>query len=297
VTGGGGFNPRIVLRPRALDETFDLAVAYARLYWRDFGRVILVSAGVGLLIAAAAKVAFGFGWERLWVLTFVLAPLIERATTAYAGNHLFGTRATLRAGLMAVVRRPFLSLASALLIPLPAVPLLADPDSSTAAESSIPLMIAWAVPWAFLLARSHYFTQVALLEGSKLGATRRRALRMVDGRFGRSMFFVVAAAHFRFGAAVSADLAVRFVVGVLLQLGEPMDGLFHAGGSWAALAGYLAAAPLVALARLFDYVDARTRTDGWDIQVRFKAIVADERARSPISKATAAAVVNGERAA
>ena len=68
-----------------------------------------------------------------------------------------------------------------------------------------------------------------------------------------------------------------------MQLGSPLDTLWDNGGSWASIAGFLLAAPFVALARLFDYVDARTRLEGWDIQVRFKAIATrakEERARS-----------------
>ncbi len=36
--------------------------------------------------------------------------------------------------------------------------------------------------------------------------------------------------------------------------------------------GWIAAGPYVATVRLFDYIDARTRREGWDIQVRFSAI-------------------------
>ena len=46
--------------------------------------------------------------------------------------------------------------------------------------------------------------------------------------------------------------------------------------------GYLSVAPVIALARLLDYVDTRTRLEGWDIQVRFKAAAA----RSAASRAS-----------
>ena len=52
------------------------------------------------------------------------------------------------------------------------------------------------------------------------------------------------------------------------------------------MAGFLVAAPMVALARTFDYVDARTVQEGWDIQVRFNAIA--ERARAARAKRYAA---------
>ena len=83
-------------------------------------------------------------------------------------------------------------------------------------------------------------------------------------------------------AVLAVEMTVWFTVSFLLQLGEPLDLLFEERGSWASVAGYVAVAPYIALAKLFDYVDARTRREGWDIQVRFKAIAAkarDERAR------------------
>jgi hypothetical protein len=46
--------------------------------------------------------------------------------------------------------------------------------------------------------------------------------------------------------------------------------------------GAIFAVPYVACARLIGYIDARTRTEGWDVQVRFAAVAqqapAQERA-------------------
>ena len=63
-------------------------------------------------------------------------------------------------------------------------------------------------------------------------------------------------------------VTVMFVLGFVLQFGDVAEAL----GAWPALVGYLLAGPYVAIARMFDYVDARTQREGWDIQVRFNAI-------------------------
>jgi hypothetical protein len=57
-------------------------------------------------------------------------------------------------------------------------------------------------------------------------------------------------------------------VGMVLQFGNFSEAI----GGWAAMIGYLLAGPYTAIARMFDYVDARTRREGWDIQIRFNAI-------------------------
>jgi hypothetical protein len=64
-----------------------------------------------------------------------------------------------------------------------------------------------------------------------------------------------------------------FVLGFMLQFGDVAEAL----GMWPAFVGYLLVAPYVAIARMFDYVDARTRREGWDIQVRFNAIAHNAR--------------------
>jgi hypothetical protein len=40
--------------------------------------------------------------------------------------------------------------------------------------------------------------------------------------------------------------------------------------------GFHAAIPYLAVARFLGYVDHRTRGDGWDIQLRFMALAAEE---------------------
>lgn len=268
------FDPRIVLRPRTIDEVFDLALAYARVFRKDFARAIALCTAGTLGIVAGCKLAFDLRWEQVWAVVFMITPLLERVIVVYAGNHLFGNDPHLRAGLARSMRRPFAGLASAILVPLPWVPMfLTDFD-----ESWIGFSVFAAAFWPFALGRALYFTPVVLLETLPLGAAWKRSGALVSDRFGRALFFLAIGTTLRILAVLAAEMIVGFTVSWLLQLGQPLDTLFEEHGSWASIAGYVAVAPYIALARLFDYVDARTRREGWDIQVRFKAIAARAKA-------------------
>jgi hypothetical protein len=100
----------------------------------------------------------------------------------------------------------------------------------------------------------------------------RRSGVLVMHRFARALFMVGLSALVSIAFAVAFELWAHFLLSYVLQLGDPIDTLIDNYGSWPTIAGWLLASPFLALARLFDYVDARTRLDGWDIQVRFKAI-------------------------
>jgi hypothetical protein len=78
------------------------------------------------------------------------------------------------------------------------------------------------------------------------------------------------------GAAVLADFAGREILQGLLEVKAPAP-LLKEGGSWLALLGWWSAVPLVSTARFLVYLDIRTRTEGWDIQTRFAAIVGSVR--------------------
>ncbi len=64
-----------------------------------------------------------------------------------------------------------------------------------------------------------------------------------------------------------------FLMGFVLQF----EGVFKGLLQWTLLCGYILSGPYIAVLRLFDYVDARTRQEGWDIQVRFHAIAQHAR--------------------
>ena len=64
-------------------------------------------------------------------------------------------------------------------------------------------------------------------------------------------------------------LSVMFGTSFLIEFVLQFQGVPDAVEYWAGIGGFILSGPYVALVRLFDYVDARTRREGWDIQVRF----------------------------
>lgn len=271
------FQARVVLRPRSLDETLDLALAYARRHGRELARLVL-PLELGLLAILVAVHALGGGRSDRWGLTqaatLMLAPVLERIVTAYAGPHLFANPTTVRGALGAVARHPAATLASAVLVPLPLLlPLIGAVDEEQQ-QVFLGLAAVLYLFWPFGLAQSLYRVPVQVLEQLRGPRARKRATGLVGPRFGRALAFVVLTGGLRLFAMGVFEMASKLVLLDLLQLPIAIDRFTTDGGSWATIVGYLAVAPLIALARLFDYVDARTRREGWDIQVRFRAIEA-----------------------
>lgn len=267
------FDPRVVLRPRSLDEVLDLALAYGREHKRDMGRMMLALVIPAMAITAAAKVLLELSWLQAWIVVVILTPILERVAVTYAGRHLFGNAPRMRAALVGALRRPLTALGAALCIPIPfVIALVGDMDSVAIAFAVIIGMF-----WPFVLAWTIYLSIVLNLEGLSFSKGARRSGMLVSYRFGRAIGFVLITSTMRFIAVIVGDLTLRFVVSFVLQLGDPFDTLFENQGSWASFAGYYLIAPYVAVARLFDYVDARTRLEGWDIQVRFKAVATQSR--------------------
>ena len=176
-----------------------------------------------------------------------------------------------------LARLPVLSF-SALLLPLPWLPMLIT-DFDAPEWIGIGTMLG--VFWPAFLASQPYFAEALLLEELPAGRAVRRARVLVLYRFSRGLGLVLFSALVRGLFAGIAFVSFQFAAEFVLQLQNFTRGL----GLWAAIAGYLMSGPYLALARLFDYVDARTRREGWDIQVRFNAIAARARETSERSPA------------
>lgn len=126
------------------------------------------------------------------------------------------------------------------------------------------LSMLWPVFWATIL----HFNEVLFLEEQPVVGGLSRARRLSDGRFARGLGLLGISALLRLAISAAAMTTSIFVLGFVLALESPAQWL----DGWPALCGYVAVGPYVAYARLFDYIDARTRLEGWDIQVRFAAI-------------------------
>lgn len=263
------FEARIVLRPRSLDETFDLALAYLRTTALDFVRLFVVlTAGAAILIVGSSY-ALDLDWGQRVAVALVVVTMMERVVTVFAGRHLFQNEAKTRASLTAVLKRSPLVLGWALFATGPLVITLLDTEE----VGLIVLGIFLLTVWPFILATHLYLGEAAFLEQLNLGRAMKRTRVLVTYRFGRALGMIVSQALVRGLFVVTAMFGTSFLVEFVLQF----QGVPEAVTWWAAIFGYVLSGPYVALVRLFDYVDARTRREGWDIQVRFNAIAQRER--------------------
>lgn len=259
------FEARIVLRPRSLDETFDLAIRYFRATMRDFMKMyaiftIVITGGI-----VGAAIFFDLSFEVQGALAVAIVPFYERVVTVFAGRHLFANPTSVSAAFGAVLKRfAFLSMHAAIIL-APVLMILLSDDEGTMAAFGVMLGLAWGL---FVVPSHMHVTEVVLLEQLPAGRAMKRARILLHNSFGRALGSFVFTGVVRGCVVAMVYFGLNFVVGFVLQFESASEHL----GPYFAVFGYVLAAPYVALARLFDYVDARTRREGWDIQVRFNAI-------------------------
>jgi hypothetical protein len=144
------------------------------------------------------------------------------------------------------------------------------------------------VPGLFLWRSSWFLGPIALLEGSPLGASFRRGRRFASGFHGHVV-----------GHAVSAALLLGYLTGAVFSLLHFLNTkifglsfaaltqltLFEEYYHWLGLAAFAVVAPFITLVWFFVYLDVRTRKEGWDLEIAFRAQAArlamTERSGSP----------------
>jgi hypothetical protein len=248
---------RIVLRPRSLPDVLDLAVPFCLSAWRPLGKLALAALGPLALLAGWLRLRAGWEWWMVWLLVLPVAFFVQGLFTLAFGEALFAEPAALRLGrvsgelLRRIVPYSFVHLVRLLVVAL----------------ASVTLVLLPIVP-SFLFAG-----ESLLLERVGVGQalSRSRALARQHGLacFGLWLFTLALPP----AGAIIADLAGDAVVSFVLQLGRPLGNLWTDGGSGFAVLGALLAVPVVAAARFLGYIDLRTRKEGWDIQLRFRALV------------------------
>jgi hypothetical protein len=254
----------IVLRPRPLSEILDLAcrlsMSLAFPLYARLAAILFLPCLAGCL---ALRYAASFSWGSVWMVAISLGGILQGVYTVAVGRLLFSEE--LGAG--QVLRLFGKHLASYLWMLFLSRLLLA--------AAALPMFLG--VP--FLWPRLVFVHEASLLENARAADAIGRANRFINGRafgvFGALVALLLAQA----GITVAAELLGQSLVDTVLQLGKPFGSLVDDGGSPFALAGFFASIPFVATARFLHYIDARTRSDGWDIQLRFLAIAAREDER------------------
>lgn len=251
---------RVVLRPRTLGEILDLAALWCfaadrRLYARLAALVLLPS----LAACLAARELGEWSWVQVWLLAVGLATVGQGVFTVATSRALF--ERDVRAGR---VLRLYLRRLPAYLGALVLTRMI------LLASACLPILLPGA--WA----RVAMVHEACLLENAAPVTATARAWQL--GRLhGTELMLLLGGLLLALLAGIGAiELLGHGLVDEVLQLGRPLGHLWEDGGSLYAFVGFHAVIPYVAVARFLAYVDHRTRGDGWDIQLRFMALAADE---------------------
>ncbi len=248
----------IVLRPRTVAEVMDLACRFT--FARSLGLYLRIAAAVLLPVYAAVIAAaylLSLPWWAVWLIAVPLAIWLQAPFTLAASRVMFGEEPTTGSVLSSWWGR-FGAYTGGLLLK----------------ALYVSLGGALCGVGAFFVAPAGTLvSEVTLLEGSSAFESWGRSRRLVNQRasdsFGALLSLLVALVAF----AIGFELFGQSLVSDILQLGKPFGALFKDGFTPFAIAGVFAASPYIATARFLHYIDTRTRADGWDIQVKFMAIV------------------------
>jgi hypothetical protein len=246
---------RVVLRERRLLDVLDLAIRFLVAHAVPYivlSAIVLVPCGVLSLVVAVHS-----GWVLGWLTAIAVATFAEIPFTILGSRLVFTPEAPLEAVLSASVRKAPRLLAAKL---LQGVAVLAGTS-------------AFVAPGVWIAATTLFLSEVILLEESTAGAAFSRAQRLVAGRFGDALmtFLLIGGLHAL--AVWVGDRALGSILADLFQITPPAK-LGEPGGGVLGLVAFFLVVPFAATARLFAYLDLRTRTEGWDVQVRFAALAA-----------------------
>ncbi|MEM7153851.1 MAG: hypothetical protein AAF799_13465 [Myxococcota bacterium] len=246
---------QIVLRPRTLGETLDLA-----LRWQiSVGGGTYLRLSLGLLLPAALGCfalhrGADWAWREVWWLAIALTTVLHGVFTVAASQMMFEPEVTARAVLRTFARR---------------LPTFIGALIVSRIYLGVAMLVLVLVPWAW--PRTLYIHEAVLLEQQPVMAAMRRSIAFAKGHYGRLIGLLFASVTAMLVGVFIVESAAAAVFDFVLQMERPWGALAD-GGSLAALLGLFAAVPFVASAQFLYYIDARTRRDGWDIQLAFMAI-------------------------
>ncbi len=246
---------RVTLRVRTLSEILDLGLVFFAENKKPFARLAL--AVLVLPFAVCVTLQFLKGpWWQIWGVAIVLGALAEGAFTAAAGQLLFKDSIGLRTLLAPFGRRLF-------------------PYVGARITATVVLLLCapFILPVPALAARTLFVPEYCLLEAASPFGCLRRGGQLTQRQTARVALLALLLLVARFAFVAAADALGQSLVEFVFQLGRPVGSLFQDGGSTYALAGFFLSIPYVASARFLGYVDGRTRMEGWDIQVRFAALL------------------------
>jgi hypothetical protein len=253
---------RVVLRPRPLGDVLDLTVPFCLANRRVIGWLALTALGPACALCLWMRFGHHWRWWLVWSLALGLGQLLEGLFTVAYGELLFAEPTAVRA--RAVWGR-FLGRLPGYLATLLLARLL------------LVLTIIFIPVAPFAAVHLLFVREVALLEGAGVFGAIGRAFRFVQRQVTSVMGLLLALLCAPVAMAIAGDQLGEAIIENVLQLGLPFGALWKEGGSGYALIGFFLSVPVTAAARFLKYVDVRTRKEGWDLQLRFTAVAAQDR--------------------
>jgi hypothetical protein len=196
-------------------------------------------------------------WAEVWLVAILVEPFVEAIYTIAVSQLMFSPALGPKP-VFTLMRKRFGALLWSLVVRV---------------VGGIIGLLTMFILFPFVVIRLLLLDEACLLEGLSGNRAYERSHRLVENRgSGSGFLIVILLAVIRLGSVILAEFMCDGILGDLFQLGRPLGWLFRDGGSAASLAGFFLAVPLVATVRFLYYIDARTRADGWDIQLRFHGI-------------------------
>lgn len=249
---------RVVLRERRLLDVLDLSirflVAHAAPY-AALAAIILVPCGVLSLV-----IAVNSGWALGWLVAILLGAVAEIPFTVLGSRLVFTPEISLEAVLTMSLKK------------MPRV-LIARFLQALAVVMGLSVML---LPGVWIAVTTVFLTEIIVLEEATTGGAFSRAQRMLNSRFGDALMVALLISGLHAGAVWLGDRALATIFIDVFQITPPAK-LGEPGGGVLGLCAFWLFVPYAATARLFAYLDLRTRSEGWDVQVRFAALTLEKR--------------------
>lgn len=239
---------QLALRPRDPLESIDLSLAVIRLTREPLGRLAVCTIAP-LWVLGSVALWLTDGHLAVALLPVLAAPVIQAPVTVLLGQSLFEGDVTLRHTARRVGASAWRLGMVWLAVALGLV------------GSGLTAFTLWPMCAVALM----YVTEAVLLEQVSLGRALRRSTRLAS----RSISHAVVGNLLRYGLFLwlwaGSEQLGDFVLITVLQLGAwlPADWSLSPFG----LLGMLVSQFAWSVIRLLLYIDVRTRTEGWDLQV------------------------------
>lgn len=233
---------RVVLRPRSLLESGDLAFAFIRRHWRVYLRLSPWVVGPAMAGWACERIV-GLGAVAGWLVALAFAAVGSGVFVRLCGDLMLGDSVDVGA-LRREFRRALVGWVG------------------TNAFTAVVLFGSFLLGYPWLV----FVPEGVLLERSTPTNAMKRSVALIKATPGRSTGFFVLSVVFAVFSTFGTLAVVSSVVGLFGFPPSPN----------ASLAGYLGFAlslPYLTTWRFLLYIDCRTRREGWDLQVQMGALV------------------------